>query len=230
MEAIILAGGMGTRLSGVIDDVPKPLAPVGGRPFLDYLLMWLASQEVTRVVLSIGYKGELIMSNYGSRFGGLSIEYCTEEYPLGTGGAIKKSVHICRDETVLVLNGDSFYSAGLSEMRMRHMAASADVTVAVKEMKEYDRYGTVIAEEGVVTAFYEKQHKKRGLINCGVYVLRRKAILERDLPDAFSFERDFLQKAGLHILAVQFEGGFIDIGTPEDYALAQTLLPQWVSP
>jgi len=228
MEAILLAGGKGTRLQSVVSDVPKVLAPVGGKPFLDYLLTWLEKNGVKNTIISIGYKGDLIKNHYGANFGTLNIEYCEEESPLGTGGAMKKALSLCQVENICVLNGDSFFAADLATLLSGHISAKADVTLTVKEMHDYDRYGTVELDNGKVT-FREKQHTVRGFVNCGVYILRRDIFHKFDMPDIFSFENDFLCKDGLNIHAIPFDASFIDIGVAEDYALAQSLVPQWFS-
>ena len=158
----------------------------------------------------------------------LDIEYCNEDYPLGTGGAIKKSMQFCSDENVFVMNGDSFFNADLQTMRKYHIDVSANITIAIKEMQNYDRYGTVMIDNGVVKSFREKQCVERGFINGGIYMVRRDIFHEFELLDVFSFESDFLCKEKLKIHAVPFDGGFIDIGISEDYALAQTLIPLWI--
>ena len=228
MEAIILAGGQGTRLQSVVSDVPKPMAAIQGRPFLDYLLKWLENNTVSRIVLSTGYKSELIKSYYGAKFGLLSIEYSVEDTPLGTGGAIKEALQLCHNESVFVINGDTFFDVDLSVLQERHLKTSADITIALKEMQNPDRYGTVCLDNGVVTSFCEKQNIRHGLINGGVYVVTPDSFARSGLPTKFSFENDFLHLEDLVIHGVEFSGSFIDIGCPEDYALAQKLIPQWV--
>jgi len=226
MEAIILAGGKGTRLSPVVNDIPKPLAPISDKPFLDYLLEWLALQKIDKVILSIGYKGALIQNRYKSKFGTVVIEYCNEDTPLGTGGAIKKALQFCNAENVFVMNGDTFFDVDPAAMHNHHIKTSADITIAVKDMENFDRYGTVITCNGVVTSFQEKKFTKKGLINGGVYIIRRGIFYGFDMPDVFSFENDFLCKPELKIFAIPFDGKFVDIGVPQDYELAQTIIPQ----
>ncbi|MDR1800451.1 MAG: nucleotidyltransferase family protein [Lachnospiraceae bacterium] len=229
MTAIILAGGMGTRLKSVINDIPKPMAPIAGRPFLQYLLRWLTNNGVERIILSIGYMGESIQSHFGSRFEKADILYSLEESPLGTGGAIKKALEFCESNRVLVLNGDTFFDI---DIRSLHNAyADADLTIALKEMRNFDRYGTVsVTDEGRVSAFIEKRHTECGFINGGIYLIKRTLFEGFDLPEKFSFERFMEDNADkLAISGLPFEGNFIDIGIPEDYAMAQTLMHKWVS-
>lgn len=224
MEAIVLAGGLGTRLAQVVKDVPKPMAPVCGRPFLEYLLDWLTGQGVDRVVLAVGYKKESIMDYFGHAYKGASIAYSVEDTPLYTGGATKKAMSLCRDERVFVVNGDSYFPVDLLQMRNNPKAVAAPVTIAVKRMKRFSRYGNVtIDNEGFITAFHEKRYCEEGCINGGVYDIAR-TVLE-SYPEAFSMENDCFPAlvSERTIRAFSDDGAFIDIGIPEDYARAQEL-------
>ena len=222
----MLAGGIGSRLQSVVCEVPKVLAPIGQKPFLDYLLTWLEGNGIVKVVISTGYKADLIKINYGLKYGALDIGYSNEDSPLGTGGAIQVALTLCRGENVYVLNGDSFFDANLMNMHDDHVSCDADVTLSVKEMWDYDRYGTVVINNGDVS-FREKRYTTRGFVNCGVYIVRRDVFLKFNMPNVFSFENDFLCKKELNINAIPFDANFIDIGIPEDYELAQSLIPQW---
>ena len=227
VEAIVLAGGKGRRLQTVVSDVPKPMADIQGKPFLEYLLKWLEFNKMSRVIVSTGYKSDLIQSWFGERFGTLAIDYSREDAPLGTGGAIKKGLQLCLNENPFVINGDTFFNIDLSLLRENHIRNSADITIAVKEMHNFDRYGTVIIRDGVVVSFCEKKHTEKGFINAGVYCISHDAFKEAVLPDEFSFETDFLKKQIVKTCAVPFDGSFIDIGTPSDYEAAQKLVPLW---
>lgn len=218
MEAIVLAGGFGTRLAHIVSDVPKPMAPVCERPFLRYILDDLQQQGIERVVLAVGYKQEAIRSFFGARYRGMELLYSAEEEPLLTGGAIKKALRLCRDDRVFVINGDTYFGVDLREMA----GISATVVVAVRHMTDFSRYGTVSVEKGRIVGFQEKQPCREGLINGGVYLLDR-SLLKQKPVDRFSFEQDILEAEcdKLRIAAYESDGFFIDIGVPEDYMMAQ---------
>jgi D-glycero-alpha-D-manno-heptose 1-phosphate guanylyltransferase len=221
-EAIILVGGLGTRLRPVISNIPKPMAPVSGRPFLAYLLDQLRDYGVERVVLATGYRHEMIKSRFRSGGDGLSISYAVETTPLGTGGGIRLALAHCTGEQVLVLNGDTFFDVDLYEMFAYHRRCRADITIALKELACFDRYGTVTRDCDRVVAFEEKRPCVRGEINGGIYIMRRTLFDGAELPAVFSFETDFLGKrlAQLYVAGFRSDGYFIDIGIPEDYERA----------
>lgn len=221
MQAVILAGGFGTRLAHIVKDVPKPMAPVAQRPFLSYVLRDLAKKGVTKAVLAVGYKKECIENFFGTSFAGCQLFYSEEESPLLTGGAVKKALLQCDDDDVFVVNGDTFFDVDLAHMYIYHKEKHADLTLAVKRMQDFSRYGTVESREGRVFAFLEKQPRKQGMINGGVYLLWRRLL--EDMPDAFSLEKDFMEKkiGEKRIFAFGSEGYFIDIGVEEDYLKAQ---------
>lgn len=224
MEAIVLAGGFGTRLAQVVKDMPKPMAPVCGRPFLEYLLDWLTGRGVDRIVLAVGYKKECVMDHFGHDYKGAAIAYSPEDTPLYTGGAAKKAMSMCREKRVFVANGDSWFPVDLLRMRRDAGASGAPVAIAVKRMQRFSRYGNVtIDSEGFITAFNEKRYCEDGFINGGVYDVSR-TVLD-DYPEAFSMENDCFPALVLEkkIRAFSDEASFIDIGIPEDYARAQEL-------
>ena len=223
MEAIILAGGLGTRLRSVTGEVPKCLAPVDGKPFLQYLLDWLSRYDVTHVVLSVGYLKEQVFRFIESREWPFDITYAIENEPLGTGGGIRLALRHRRGKQVYVFNGDTFFNVDLN-----HLPFVAPVTLALKPMRDFDRYGAVDWDGDLVTAFHEKEPCAEGLINGGVYALDRSQMDLTLYPRKFSFEKDFLEPmADLHQVAGQVQDGwFIDIGVPEDYARAQRELPE----
>lgn len=225
MEAIVLAGGFGTRLQPVVSDVPKPMAPMdaAGTPFLAYLLQDLSRQGVMRVVLSIGYMGELIQRYFGDEFAGMEICYAIEESPLGTGGAVKAALLMCESPDVFVLNGDTFFAVDLVAMMAQHQSSGADFTLAAREMRDFDRYGTLdLAADGRVLSFREKMFCRCGYINGGVYCMS--SSVQKELPDGrFSLEQDFMEKMVREIQMYAFisQGYFVDIGIPEDYEKAK---------
>jgi D-glycero-alpha-D-manno-heptose 1-phosphate guanylyltransferase len=227
-EAIILAGGLGTRLRSVLPDLPKAMAPVAGKPFLGWLIGRLLEQGVTHIILSLGYRHDAITDYVREAFPEAAISCSIEQEPLGTGGGILKACNQAMSEHVLVLNGDTFFDVSLSALARRHALKNADCTLALKPMHDISRYGVVeIGTDDAITGFREKQHNAEGLINGGVYLLDRKAFLSEDLPEKFSFEKDYLEAfVGMRaFFGYVDEGYFIDIGIPADYERAQMEVP-----
>jgi D-glycero-alpha-D-manno-heptose 1-phosphate guanylyltransferase len=223
MQAIILAGGFGTRLRSVLADVPKPMAPLHGKPFLAYLLDYLEAQGITEVVLSVHYLREQIEGYFKQAYRNISIEYAVEEQPLGTGGAIVKSLPLI-DATrpTFVLNGDTFLKMDYRAMMDEHQQHAPLLTMALRKIADCSRYGVVVTEDSQVVAFKEQGGAYPGLINAGVYLLTPELFRLNKLPEQFSFERDFLFP---HVAVVKphafvVEDYFIDIGIPEDYERA----------
>ncbi len=222
-EAIILAGGLGTRLQSVVSDVPKCMAPVNEVPFLEYVIQYAYQQGIRKFVLSVGYKKEVIETYIKSRNFNFEITYCIEETPLGTGGAIAKSILQCTTNNVLVLNGDTFFEYNLPQ----HYNENISCTLALKPMQQFDRYGAVsINEASQITAFEEKKFIENGLINTGAYIINKSKFFENNYPEKFSFEKDYLEKYvhQLQFNALVQNGYFIDIGIPTDYSTAQQTL------
>jgi D-glycero-alpha-D-manno-heptose 1-phosphate guanylyltransferase len=219
-EAIILAGGLGTRIRETIGEIPKPMAPVNGKPFLHYLFKHLRKNNIQTVILSVGYKWEMIHKEFGNEYLGIKIKYAIEEKQLGTGGGIKQALELVEGDKVYILNGDTYFNIDLQTLGEYHLTNSANLTLAAKPMKNFDRYGTIeIQEDGTVLAFNEKEPKDRGIINGGIYCMNTDA-LEDVKSDSFSLETAFLEpRAGTGEIKVKiFEDYFKDIGTPEDYA------------
>ncbi|MFQ5737196.1 MAG: nucleotidyltransferase family protein [Thermodesulfobacteriota bacterium] len=223
-EAVILAGGFGTRLKSVVSDLPKPMADTGGRPFLSCLIDYLAIGGVRRVILSVGYMHETITDYFKTEWNGVEIRYVVEHKPLGTGGALKAALGAVSGSDVLVLNGDSFLRIDLADFSRFHLEKNGGMTMAVKRMKDLDRYGTVILDGETVRDFIEKMRAGAGYINAGVYILNKKrcGLLETD-RESFSFEKDFLHKrtGSGSVFAYICNEYFIDIGLPEDYMKAK---------
>ncbi|MDQ3112339.1 MAG: nucleotidyltransferase family protein [Bacteroidota bacterium] len=225
-EAIILAGGFGTRLKSVIADLPKPMAPVNGKPFLHYLFVYLRHYNIQKVVLSVGYLAEKVEAEFGKKYFGIAIEYAYEKEALGTGGGIRLAMEKCSGAHVLVLNGDTFFDVKLDEFFEMHLSGSSDATLALRKVDDASRYGTIQLDGKRIAAFKEKSAEVKGsaLINGGVYLLRRKTYLGNTKSGkAFSIENDFFAKLAdkLWLQAFPCGGYFIDIGIPEDYARAQ---------
>lgn len=228
MEVVILAGGLGTRLRSEVKDVPKCMAPVAGKPFLWYLLKDLNKyKEVTRVILSVGYLREFIFKWIEGvrREFSFAIEYAIEEKPLGTGGGIKLALNQTVTNNVIVLNGDTYFAVNLNELMTVHLQNPSAVTLALKPMSNFDRYGRVIIDESDkrIVEFKEKEHCKEGLVNGGVYVINKLEPIFEGLPEKFSFETTVLEtqcRLGKLFGVVQ-NGYFIDIGIPSDYHRAE---------
>lgn len=222
MEAIVLAGGFGTRLAHIVSDVPKPMAPVAGKPFLEYIMNDLVDNGVTHIVIAVHHMKNCIMDYFGHNYRGVVIDYSIEDIPLKTGGAIKKALSYCKEDRVLVINGDTFYTVPLKEMHQYAQKRGKAITIAVKEMTDFSRYGKVdIDRDLLITAFHEKEFCAKGYINGGIYDIARNA-LDR-YETAFSIEElcfPEMLKAG-EIGAFVSNSYFIDIGVPEDYARAQ---------
>lgn len=225
-EAIILAGGFGTRLRSVVSDVPKPLAPVAGRPFLAWLLDALERGGLRRVVLATGYLGEMVEAAVGPRHGALQVAYVREAAPLGTGGSLWAAMAATSGDRVFALNGDTWQAVDYAAMA--GAAPEADLVFAVRPVEDRARYGSVVLEDGRLVGLREKGEHGPGLVNSGIYLIRREILSKRPIAGAFSFEKEVLEKPqGLDIRGFEVDGRFIDIGTPEDFSRAQTALPEW---
>lgn len=222
MECVVLAGGKGTRLRSVVSDLPKCMAPVAGRPFLAWLLDDLREAGFDHIILSLGYKHEAVEAWVATRPDRDSISCVVEEEPLGTGGGVRLALRQAREDAVFILNGDTFFGVDYPAMQAFHRQSGAQATLALKPLRDFDRYGEVTLDgEGRITAFREKRPCAEGLINGGVYLLQRDALAE--MPERFSLEKDYFEpkaeSAGL--AGFRSEGYFIDIGIPADYARAQ---------
>ncbi|EAK2332576.1 NTP transferase domain-containing protein, partial [Campylobacter jejuni] len=169
MQAIILCGGLGTRLKSVIKDIPKPMAPINNKPFLEFIFEYLKKQGIKEVILAVSYKYEVIQEYFKDEFLGIKIKYSIEKEPLGTGGAIKEALKFIKNE-VYVLNGDTFFDIDLSKLKLN----GSKICLALKQMNDFDRYGTVNVDgQGFVISFEEKIFKTQGLINGGIYLLTK---------------------------------------------------------
>jgi len=225
MEAIVLAGGFGTRLRQVVADVPKPMAPIAGRPFLEILLGSLAQKGFSRVVLSLGFMAEKISGHFGSRFAGLDLAYVVEDTPLGTGGATRLAAEVCPQDHVFVFNGDTYLDLEVELLEQQWQANRHPIVVG-RQVQDTTRYGRLIVDGDRITSFAEKGIAWPGLINAGCYVLATDALAQFPVNQPFSIETDYLvpEVARATVEVFVSEGVFIDIGIPEDYARAQTLL------
>lgn len=229
MEAIILAGGLGQRLRPRVPGVPKPLAPIRSRPFLEYLFDYLIAEGMLMVTIAVGYGAAAIREYFREQYRGLAIQYSTETEPLGTGGALKQALRMVTSRQVFVVNGDTFAQVDYHRMVMEHQLGTAPMAMAVKYLDDISRYGKVNVGSGLVSSFESGAQVGSGYINAGVYLIPRDLLERSDLSAQFSFEKDFLARevANLRPQAVLVDGYFIDIGVPEDYERAQIELPEW---
>jgi D-glycero-alpha-D-manno-heptose 1-phosphate guanylyltransferase len=228
-EAIVLAGGLGTRLQSVVPDLPKCLAPVAGKPFLEYLLDHGRRQGIGRFIFALGYKTGLVEAFVKERSAPSEYHFSVEKEPLGTGGAIYQACRFAKGSAVIVLNADTFFALSLQELSDFHREKRAACSLALKPMTRFDRYGAVdLNARQQVTGFHEKRFMEKGLINGGAYALDVAGFLAKPFPPAFSFEKDYLEKEyqGGKIFGMISDAYFIDIGIPDDYRRAQTELPQ----
>jgi len=225
VKAIVLAGGLGTRLSGIVSDIPKPMASVGARPFLEYLLDYLVEQGAEQAVLAVSHKWEVIREHFGESYRGIPLSYSVEGEPLGTGGAIRQALETLPDDEVIVLNGDTLFHIDLEAFSTAHHRGKALLTIALKQVAECGRFGHVnISGSGVITEFQEKSTNGPGWINGGIYMLNRRLLDDFPMPVKFSFEQDLIEPniSRIRPLAFQSDAYFIDMGIPEDYRRAQS--------
>jgi D-glycero-alpha-D-manno-heptose 1-phosphate guanylyltransferase len=223
-EAIILAGGLGTRLRSVVEDVPKCLAPINGIPFLEYVIDYADGQGIEHIIFSVGYKKELIKKYIESQDYDFAISYSEEQNPLGTGGAIKKSIKLTQTDQILVLNGDTLYEYDLANLWNVNEFGFGNCSLCLKPMQNFERYGSVLCNKNnKIISFREKQFVAEGLINTGVYCLDRERFSKEKLPTKFSFEKDYLEANVFshNFLGLIEDSYFIDIGIPEDFEKAQ---------
>jgi D-glycero-alpha-D-manno-heptose 1-phosphate guanylyltransferase len=225
MDAIVLAGGLGTRLRGVVGDVPKPMAPVQGRPFLAFVLDQLVDAGFKSVIFAAGYRHEAIRSHFGDAYRSLELLYSVESEPLGTGGAIRLACEQTDARDVFVLNGDTYLELDFRAMMEAHGRAKSQFSMAICRVPDVARYGALELRDDVVHAFLEKGRSGPGWINAGTYVLGPEMRARLRPHGAFSFEHDLLapEVGSIRPLAFRALGLFIDIGIPEDYAKVQQL-------
>lgn len=231
MEAIILAGGRGARLGKLTDDLPKPMVPVHGRPFLELLMRRWKREGATRFIISVGYRYEKIEEHFGQAFEGIPVVYCREEKPLGTGGALLRSMEFLENEAeCLMVNGDTYFDVDLASLQQFHKKSGSAFTLALFEIGQPDRYEAVeTGPDGRITAFLGRD-QQGGLANGGVYLLNPAVIrrLAAALPEVHSLERDGLPAwvaSGESIYGFVSTGTFLDIGIPEDYERAEKIIP-----
>lgn len=225
ITAVILAGGLGTRLRSVVADRPKVMAEVNGRPFLCFLLDQLTMAGIRRVVLCTGYLADTVSSLLGSRYNQAELLYSVETEPLGTGGALRLALPLLKSDPLLVLNGDSYCALDLPQFAAAHHSAGAVASLALARVADISRYGAVTVEtNGAISRFEEKgAGRGEGLINAGIYLLPAAAIAAIPAGTMVSLERDiFPGLIGNGLFGFAQTGRFIDIGIPDDYRAATT--------
>ena len=231
MQIIILAGGKGTRLWPITENIPKPMVEVAGQPFLAHLLRHYSKYNMSKVCIAVGYKHDVIMNHFSNSYNQMELVYSIEENALGTGGAVSQSLPLLDDDDIVVTNGDTFFNVDLNEMMTFHLCNQSDITIAVKPFKNYERYGTVLTDKkSKIIGFKEKMKTENGLINCGTYIVKRSVLQKMYLPLVFSFETDVLETnvSNINEYAFVSDGYFIDIGIHEDLERAQTELEKYL--
>ena len=223
-EAIILAGGFGTRLKDTIPDLPKCLAPVKGQPLLYYIITYLLDSGVDKIIFSLFYKSELVIKYLNDQFSFINYEFVIEESALGTGGALALALNKAKKDNVVVVNGDSIFKIDLDNLFQFHKEKNASFSIALKKMLDPMRYGTVnMNEAGKILIFNEKdEFIKEGIINGGIYIVNKNIFLQNLYLSTFSLETDYLmiETVNKNIFGKIFENYFIDIGVPADYLKA----------
>lgn len=228
MEVIILSGGLGTRLSSVIENIPKVMAPINGKPFLTYMLDNMCKSGVKKVVLATGYRKEYIKDYFGDEYKNIKIEYSEEEYPLGTGGAIKKALKLCNNDNVIITNGDIFTNIDYKKIYSSHIDSNSDVTLSLLEMENFDRYGSIEIDGSRIINFKEKEYVEKGYMNVGCYVFKRDILDKLNFEEKFSIEKDFFMQYvnSMNFSHYIYDDIFVEIGIPEDYELAKNILKE----
>ena len=218
--AIILAGGLGTRLKSAVGDLPKCMAPVKGIPFINFIITYLKNEGIEYFIFSLGYKSEVVINYVDNKYPDLQKKYVVEDKQLGTGGAIKEACKWVTEKNTIVVNGDTLFNINLDKLSLFHNTTDADCTIALKKMENFDRYGVVETDYNYrINAFREKQFCIQGCINGGVYALSVAGLNKDVYPEVFSFEKEYLEKnTGVkNLYGIVNSGYFIDIGIPEDY-------------
>jgi len=228
--AVILAGGFGTRLQSIVNDVPKPMAPINNRPFLEFQLDYWIQEGITNFILSVGYLKDSIINHFGRNYKSAKIDYIIESQPLGTGGGLLFSTSKL-DETFLVLNGDTFIEVDLDSFYNFHIKSESNWTLALFKTNDYKRFLTLdVSQNGEILSLQSKQKISSGLANGGVYLLNPASLKRLDFHsgDSVSLEDQLLPnylENGGKLFGQECSGKFIDIGLPNDYLRAKDILP-----
>lgn len=221
MQAILLAGGLGTRLRSVVNDRPKPMALIGDKPFMEYVVHELSRHDIREIIFAVGYKGSMVEEYFGdgSRFG-VKVSYAYEEELLGTAGAIKNAGRFVTEDSFFVLNADTFYQMDYSRLLRVKEEKALEMALVLREVPDISRYGAAVLSDGMLTGFNEKVKVScPGTINGGVYLMNRE-LLEAIPSGKVSLENEMIpvwMKEGRRLGGFVNDGYFIDIGIPEDY-------------
>jgi len=223
-QVIILAGGLGTRLRSAVPDLPKCMAPVNGKPFIAYIIDNFLQKGIQQFILSLGYKHESITDFIQQAYPQINIQFVIEKEPLGTGGAIRLACEAATSKQVIATNGDTMFKVNVNALLQQHISENADCSLSLKPLKNFNRFGVVeLDNEHRITSFKEKQQYAEGLINGGVYAIDVQSFLQTQLPEKFSFEKDYLEAfySAKKMIGFIDDAYFIDIGIPEDFQQAQ---------
>ncbi|MCP9860384.1 MULTISPECIES: nucleotidyltransferase family protein [unclassified Cyanobium] len=226
MKAVILCGGLGTRLGNLTKDTPKPLLEVAGKPFIAHVLNRLKSGGIDGLVLAAGFQWAKLKHYIGDNWDGVPVHYSIETHPLGTGGAIKAAMASASLSEALVFNGDTLFDIDIASLLAFAHKSVAQVCISLRKVDDCSRYGRVtVGANGEMLSFGEKGYKGAGLINGGIYYLRSHC-LHGIKAGSFSLESDFLslQQPGHPIYGMPFDDYFIDIGIPSDLQRAEVEL------
>ena len=227
MQAILLAGGLGTRLQSVVNDRPKPMALIQEKPFMEYVIHELGKHGITDIIFAVGYKGSMVEEYFGDGSGfiapdgtPITVHYAYEEELLGTAGAIKNAGRFVTEDSFFVLNADTFYQIDYSRLVTMQRESDLDMALVLREVPDISRYGAAVLMNGRLTGFNEKSAEaKPGTINGGVYLMKR-ALLDEIPAGKVSLENEMIPKwlsEGRALGGFVNDGYFIDIGIPEAY-------------
>lgn len=229
MKAIILCGGLGTRLSKVLNNVPKAMAPINKTPFLSLLIKYLSKYKINEIILAVGYKHQVIKNFYGDSFKDVKISYSYEEKALGTGGALNNAFDLISDDKALILNGDTFFNINLNRF-LQLDSPKKDVLVATKKINGSSRYNFLKSDKNSnLVTYFEKGKISSGYINGGIMILKKNIFKNTKKNTSFDLE-DFIfsKKTNLFISMFKSKGYFVDIGTPEDFLMSQDKLKKFL--
>ncbi len=219
-EIIVLAGGFGTRIAHLFPDTPKPMIPVGDKPFLIYIFEKIIQENFSKIVLSVGYEKEKIIRYFGASFNNVPIVYSTEDTPLGTGGAIKRATKFCSSSSVFITNGDSLIDLKTQSLLSIKKSNNASIVLTLTDVSDAGRFGKVnITDAGLITSMNSSTKGENNIINAGVYLISREVIDEYP-KEIFSFENEFLKSEIIRGKVYGYmtnSNFFIDIGVPSDY-------------
>lgn len=228
-EAIILAGGEGTRLRSEVHNIPKPMAPILGKPFLEILIELFHKKGIRHFVLSLGYKSEYIINHFSKRYKDIKISFSIEEKKLSTGGAIRLATTLLKTNHALILNGDSIFDIDIPKINLTSLN-SKNLIIFGRDVEDASRYGVLLHRNGIVTHYGEKSQEGPGCINAGIYIISKYFLDEFELNTEFSIEKDFFSKITENdqVRLIIANNYFIDIGSPEDYRRAQRELHAYI--